>query len=127
MAFANPLPKSNALVWILMDRCRCGGQVDDNSEGFRIISLFGAAPLEPAPFAQHPTLLLVAKGPSVTGPLGGVLLPGYPGCPHRLRQEREVFHEGRMLKLADGKLARRLHGFSNKCPFSIIITPRSTG
>jgi hypothetical protein len=95
-------------------RCR-GWQVDDKSEGFRVV-----LPLEPAPFAQHPRLLLVAKGPSVTGPLGGVLLSGYPGCPHRLRQEREVFPEGRMSKLAEGKLARRLHGFSDKCPFSII-------
>jgi hypothetical protein len=23
--------------------------------------------------------------------MGGVLLPGYPDCPHRLRQEWEVF------------------------------------
>jgi hypothetical protein len=64
---------------------------------------------EPAPFAQHPTLLVVAKGYSVTGPLGGVFLPGHPGCPHRLRQEWVVFLEGKMSKLAEGKLARLPH------------------
>jgi hypothetical protein len=26
----------------------------------------------------------------------------------------------KMSKLAEGKLARLLHGFSNKCPFSIV-------
>jgi hypothetical protein len=52
--------------------------------------------------------------------MGGVFLPGHPGCPHRLRQEWVVFPEGRMSKLAEGKLARLLHGFSNKCPFSIV-------
>ena len=26
----------------------------------------------------------------------------------------------RMSKLAEGKLARRLHGFSHRCPFSIM-------
>jgi hypothetical protein len=31
-----------------------------------------------------------------------------------------VFLEGKMSKLAEGKLARLLHGFSNKCPFSIV-------
>jgi hypothetical protein len=61
----------NARVWILMDRCGCGGQVDDNPEGFRVVSLLGVAPLEPAPFAQHPSLLVVGEGYSVTGPLGG--------------------------------------------------------
>jgi hypothetical protein len=70
-----------------MDRCCCGGQVDDNAEGFRVISLFGVAPLEPAPFAPHPTLLVVGKGDSVTGPPGRVFLPGHPGCQQRLRQE----------------------------------------
>ena len=103
-----------------MDRCCRRGQLDDNSEGFRVVSLLGVAPLEPAPFAHHPTLLVVGKGYSVTGPLGGVFLPGHPGCPHRLRQEGVVFLEGKMSKLAEGKLARLPHGFSNKCPFSII-------
>ena len=41
----------NARVWILMDRCCCGWQEDDNSEGFSVISLFSVPPLEPAPFA----------------------------------------------------------------------------
>src|ERR1035441_215831 len=44
----------NALVWLLMDRCCCAWELDDNSDGFRVVSMFGAAPLEPAPFAQHP-------------------------------------------------------------------------
>ena len=92
-----------------MDRRRCGWQVDGKSEGFRVVSLFVVSPLEPAPFAQHPTLLVVAKGYSVTGPLGGVFLPGHPGCPHRLRQEWVVFLEGKMSKLAEGKLARLPH------------------
>jgi hypothetical protein len=56
-----------------MDRCSCGGQVDDNSEGFSVASPFGVAPLEQAPVAQPRTLLLVDKGYSVTGQLGGVL------------------------------------------------------
>jgi hypothetical protein len=94
--------------------------MDDNSEGFRLSSLLGVARLEPAPFAQHPTLLVVGKGYSATGPLGEVCLPSYPGCPHRLRQEWVVFPEGRMSKLAEDKLARLLHGLSNKCPFSTI-------
>ena len=98
----------------------CTWQVDDNSEGIRAVSVLGVAALEPAPFAQHRTLLVVGKGDSVTGPLGGVFLPGHPGCPHRLRQEWVVFAEGRMSKLAEGKLARRLHGFSHRCPFSTI-------
>jgi hypothetical protein len=45
--------------------------VDDNSEGVRIISLFGVPPLEPAPFAKPPALLVVGNGYSVTGPMGG--------------------------------------------------------
>jgi hypothetical protein len=77
----------NARVWILRDRCDCGWQEDDNSEGFSVISLFGVAPLEPAPFAQHPTLLVVDKGDSVTGPLGGVFLPGHAGGLHGFGQE----------------------------------------
>jgi hypothetical protein len=60
----------NARVWILMDRCCCGGQGDDNSDGFRVVAMFGAAPLEPAPFAQHPTLLVVDKGYSCTRATG---------------------------------------------------------
>jgi len=81
----------NVRVWILMDRYCCVWRADDSSQGFSLVSLLGVAQLEPALFAQHPTLLVVGKGYSVTGPLGGVLLPGYPGCPHRLRQEWEVF------------------------------------
>ena len=103
-----------------MDRCCRGGQVDDNSEGFRVVSLFGVAPLEPAPIAQHRTLLVVGKGDSVKGPLGGVFLPDHPGCPERLRQEWVVFLEGRVSKPFAGKLARLLHEFANKRPFSII-------
>ena len=87
-----------------MDRRRCAWQLDGKSEGFRVVS-----PLEPAPFAQHPTLLVVAKGYSVTGPLGGVFLPGHPGGPHRLHQEWVVFLEGKMWKLAAGKLGRLPH------------------
>jgi hypothetical protein len=64
--------------------------------------------------------LVVGKDYSVTGQPGGVFLPGHPGRPHRLRQEWVVFLEGKMSKLAEGKLARLPHGFSNKCPFSII-------
>ena len=37
------------------------------------------------------------------------------------RQELVIFPEGRMSKLAKGKLARLLHRFSNKCPCSIIV------
>lgn len=76
-----------------MDRCCCVWRADDRSQGFSLVSLLGVVQLEPAPFAQDPTLLVVGKGYSVTGPLGGVLLPGYSGRPHRLRQEREVFRE----------------------------------
>jgi len=83
----------NVRVWILMDRCCCVWRADDRSQGFSLVSLLGVVQLEPAPFAQDPTLLVVGKGHSVTGPLGGVLLPGYLGCPHRLRQEWEVFRE----------------------------------
>ena len=103
-----------------MDRCCCVWQVNGNSEDFRVVSLFGVVPLEPAPFAQHRTLLVAGKGYSVRGPLGGVFLPGHPGCPHRLRREWVVFPEGKMSKLADGKLARLLHEFANKRPFSIV-------
>jgi hypothetical protein len=103
-----------------MDRCCCGWQVNDNSEDFRVVSLFGVVPLEPAPFAPHRTLLVAGKGHSVRGPLGGVFLPGHPGCPHRLRREWVVFPEGKMSKLADGKLARLLHEFAKKRPFSIV-------
>ena len=109
-----------ARVWSLMDRCCCGWRVDDNSEGFSVVSLLGVAPLDPAPFAEHPTLLVVGKRYSATWPLGGVFLPGHSICMHCLRQEWVVFSEGRMSKLPEGKLARLPHGFSNKCPFSII-------
>ena len=51
----------------------CNWQVDDNSEGIRAVSVLGVAALELAPFAQPRTLLLVGKGYSVTGPLGGAL------------------------------------------------------
>jgi hypothetical protein len=103
-----------------MGRCCSGGQENENSEVFSVVSLLGVAVLQPAPFAEHQTLLIVDKGDSVTGPLGGVFLPGHPGCPQRLRQEWVAFPEGRMSKLAEGKLARRLHGFSHRCPFSTI-------
>ena len=75
--------------------------VDDNSEGIRVVWLFGVAPPHPAPFAQHRTLLVVGKGDSLTGPLGVVFLPGHPGCPRRLRQEWVGFPEDRMSKLAE--------------------------
>jgi hypothetical protein len=61
-----------------MDRCGCGGQVDDNPEGFRVVSLLGVAPLERALFAQHRTLLVVGRGYSVTRPLGGVFFQVTP-------------------------------------------------
>jgi len=35
----------NARVRILMDRRRCGWQVDGKSEGFRVVSLFVVSPL----------------------------------------------------------------------------------
>ena len=53
-----------------MDRCCCVWRANDNSQGFSLVSLLGVAQLEPAPFAQHPTLLVVGKGYSVMGPLG---------------------------------------------------------
>ena len=49
----------------------CTWQVDDNSEGIRAVSVLGVAALEPAPFAQPRTLLVVGNGYSVRGPLGG--------------------------------------------------------
>ena len=98
----------------------CNWQVDDNSEGIRAVSVLGVAALEPAPFAQPRTLLVVGKGYSVAGQLGEVFLPGHPACPHRRRQEWVVFHEGKMSKFAGSKLARLPHLFSNKCPLSII-------
>jgi hypothetical protein len=57
----------NVRFWILMDRCCCVWRADDSSQGFGLVSLLGVARLEPAPFAQHPTLLVVGKGYSVTG------------------------------------------------------------
>ena len=92
-----------------MDRCCCGWQEDDNSEGFSAVSLLGVAPLELAPFAEHPTLLVVGKDYSVTGSLGEVFLPGHPACPHRRRQEWVVFHKGKMSKFVGSKLARLPH------------------
>jgi hypothetical protein len=110
----------NARVWILMDRCCCGGQVDDNSEGFSVASPFGVAPLEQAPVAQHRTLLVVDKGYSCTRATGRGLsfrssrLPAPP--PPRV----DDLPWGRMSKLAEDRLARLLHEFANKRPFSII-------
>ena len=51
----------------------CNWQVDDNSEGIRAVSVLGVAALELAPFAQPRTLLVVGKGYSVAGQLGGAL------------------------------------------------------
>ena len=51
----------------------CNWQVNDNSEGIRAVSVLGVAALEPAPFAQPRTLLVVGKGYSVAGQLGGVI------------------------------------------------------
>ena len=51
----------------------CNWQVDDNSEGIRAVSVLGVAALELAPFAQPRTLLVVGKGYSVAGQLGGGL------------------------------------------------------
>jgi len=75
-------------VRILIDRCCCVWRADDSSQGFSLVSLFGVAQFEPAPIAQHPTLLVVGKDYFVTGPLGRVLLPGYPGCPHSSHLEK---------------------------------------
>jgi hypothetical protein len=61
-----------------MYRCCFGWQEDDNSEGFSVVSLLGVAPLEPAPFAEHPTLLVVGKDYSVKGSLGGVFFQVIP-------------------------------------------------
>jgi hypothetical protein len=114
----------NARFWILMDRCCCGWQVNDNSEDFRVVSLFGVVPLEPAPFAQHRTLLVVGKGYSVTGPLGGVFLPGHPGCPHRLRQEWVVFPEGQDVETRRGQTAPAASRIRQQTP---ILHCRSSG
>jgi len=103
-----------------MGRRCCGWQVDDNSEGFRVVSLFGGAPLERAPGAKHPRFLVVGEGGFGKKATLRVSRPGHPGCTHRRCQEWAVFPEGRISQLAEGKLARRRHGFSNKRPFSII-------
>ena len=58
----------NARCWMFRDCRDCVRQVDNDSKGSSIISLFGVAPLEAAPLAQHPPLLVVGKRYSVTRP-----------------------------------------------------------
>jgi hypothetical protein len=59
------------------------------------------------------------KGIRYQGHREGSFFQVIPGCAHRRRQESGVvFPEGRMLKFAEGRLARLPHEFSNKahCP-----------
>jgi len=85
MSFANRSPAFERLGLGSHGSGGCVWQVDDNSKRFSVSSVFGVAPLEPPPFPQHRAFLVVGKGDSVTGPLGGVFLPGHPGSPRRLQ------------------------------------------
>ena len=103
-----------------MDRCGCVWQVNDNSEGLGTASPFGVTPLEPAPFAQHPTLLVVDKGYSCNRATGRGLSFRSSRLPAPPLPRVEDLPWGRMSKLAEDRLARLLHEFANKRPFSII-------